>query len=200
MLAPNGKMRLTDVADTEKLFRLVQSIPSPKAEPLKFWLAQVASERLDDKVVARNFRMTTRHGAIEGKTQKSTIKLFNLDVIISVGYRVKSQRGTQFRIWATKRINEYIRKGFTMDDERLKNLGGCYGKELLQRISDIRASKNVTDHNKILVFPFCRLSELPISRTELMAEDRRPERATALPYKNFAVLEVSYQVISSYFL
>ena len=52
------------------------------------------------------------------------VKLYNLDVIISVGYRVKSQRGTQFRIWATKRLNEYMRKGFTMEDERLKNLGG----------------------------------------------------------------------------
>lgn len=69
---------------------------------------------------------------------------YNLDVIISVGYRVKSVRGTQFRQWATKRLNEYIRKGFTMDDERLKNLGGGgYWKELLQRIRDIRASEKV---------------------------------------------------------
>ncbi|MBN1769438.1 MAG: virulence RhuM family protein [Prolixibacteraceae bacterium] len=69
---------------------------------------------------------------------------YNLDVIISVGYRVKSLRGTQFRQWATKRLNEYIRKGFTMDDERLKNLGGGgYWKELLQRIRDIRASEKV---------------------------------------------------------
>jgi len=69
---------------------------------------------------------------------------YNLDVIISVGYRVKSLRGTQFRKWATKRLNEYIRKGFTMDDERLKNLGGgSYWKELLQRIRDIRASEKV---------------------------------------------------------
>lgn len=69
---------------------------------------------------------------------------YNLDVIISVGYRVKSLRGTQFRQWATKRINEYIRKGFTMDDERLKNLGGGgYWKELLERIRDIRASEKV---------------------------------------------------------
>jgi hypothetical protein len=99
---------------------------------------------LDEKVVVRNFRITTPHGAIKGKTQQSSIKLYNLDVIISVGYRVKSLRGTQFRIWATKRINEYIRKGFTMDDERLKNLGGGgYWKELLQRIRDIRASEKV---------------------------------------------------------
>ena len=69
---------------------------------------------------------------------------YNLDVIISVGYRVKSLRGTQFRQWATKRLNEYIRKGFTIDDERLKNLGGgSYWKELLQRIRDIRASEKV---------------------------------------------------------
>jgi hypothetical protein len=72
------------------------------------------------------------------------VKLYNLNVIISVGYRVKSQRGTQFRIWATQRLNEYIRKGFTMDDERLKNLGGGgYWKELLQRIRDIRSSEKV---------------------------------------------------------
>ena len=99
---------------------------------------------LDEKVVVRNFRITTPHGAIKGKTQQSTLKLYNLDVIISVGYRVKSLRGTQFRIWATKRLNEYIRKGFAMDDERLKNLGGGgYWKELLQRIRDIRASEKV---------------------------------------------------------
>lgn len=69
---------------------------------------------------------------------------YNLDVIISVGYRVKSIVGTQFRQWATKRINEYIRKGYTLDDERLKELGGGgYWKELLERIRDIRASEKV---------------------------------------------------------
>ncbi len=66
---------------------------------------------------------------------------YNLDVIISVGYRVKSLRGTQFRQWATKRLREYIVKGFTMDDERLKQGGGRYFKELLQRIRDIRSSE-----------------------------------------------------------
>jgi hypothetical protein len=99
---------------------------------------------LKEEMACRNFRLTTQHGAIEGKTQEVSVKLYNLDVIISVGYRVKSQRGTQFRIWATRRLNEYIRKGFTMDDERLKNLGGgFYWKELLQRIRDIRASEKV---------------------------------------------------------
>ncbi len=69
---------------------------------------------------------------------------YNLDVIISVGYRVKSLRGTQFRQWATKRLNEYIRKGFALDDNRLKNLGGGgYWKELIERIRDIRSSEKV---------------------------------------------------------
>ncbi len=99
---------------------------------------------LIEEVVCRNFRLTTQHGAIEGKLQEISVKHYNLDVIISVGYRVKSLRGTQFRQWATKRLNEFIRKGFTMDDERLKNLGGgSYWKELLQRIRDIRSSEKV---------------------------------------------------------
>ncbi len=72
---------------------------------------------------------------------KRGIEFYNLDVIISVGYRVKSQRGTQFRIWATQRLNEYIRKGFAMDDERLKHGGGRYFRELLQRVRDIRSSE-----------------------------------------------------------
>ena len=82
---------------------------------------------------------------IEGDREvERNLDYYNLDVIISVGYRVKSLRGTQFRQWATKRLNEYIRKGFTMDDERLKNLGGGgYWKELLERIRDIRASEKV---------------------------------------------------------
>ena len=72
------------------------------------------------------------------------IEYYNLDVIISVGYRVKSQRGVQFRIWATGVLKEYMKKGFAMDDERLKgNAGGNYWKELLDRIRDIRSSEKV---------------------------------------------------------
>lgn len=70
-----------------------------------------------------------------------TLEYYNLDVIISVGYRVKSLRGTQFRQWATKRLNEYIRKGFTLDDDRLKGGGSRYFRELLQRVRDIRSSE-----------------------------------------------------------
>ena len=80
--------------------------------------------------------------ALDGKTYQ--VDYYNLDVIISVGYRVKSQRGVQFRIWATNVLKEYIKKGFAMDDDRLKNLGGGnYWKELLDRIRDIRSSEKV---------------------------------------------------------
>ena len=93
---------------------------------------------LERNSVVANFATT----AADGKDYQ--VDYYNLDVIISVGYRVKSQRGVQFRQWATKRLNEYIRKGFTMDDERLKSLGGGgYFKELLERIRDIRASEKV---------------------------------------------------------
>ena len=90
-----------------------------------------------DSVVA-NFATT----AADGKTYQ--VDYYNLDVIISVGYRVKSKRGTQFRIWATNILKEYMKKGFVMDDERLKELGGGgYFKELIDRIRDIRASEKV---------------------------------------------------------
>ena len=102
-------------------------------------ISNIFSEgELERNSVVANFATT----AADGKTYQ--VDYYNLDVIISVGYRVKSLRGTQFRQWATKRLNEYIRKGFTMDDERLKNLGGGgYWKELLERIRDIRASEKV---------------------------------------------------------
>ena len=97
----------------------------------------IEGELQRDSVVA-NFATT----AADGKIYQ--VDYYNLDVIISVGYRVKSKRGTQFRIWATNILKEYMRKGFAMDYERLKNLGGGgYFKELLERIRDIRASEKV---------------------------------------------------------
>lgn len=88
-----------------------------------------------------NFATVQNEG---GRQVERAIDYYNLDVIISVGYRVKSQRGVQFRIWASGILREYIKKGFAMDDERLKELGGGgYFKELLERIRDIRASEKV---------------------------------------------------------
>ena len=99
---------------------------------------------LDEKVVVAEIATTSPHGAMKGKTQNNITRVYNLDVIISVGYRVKSKRGTQFRICATGILKEYMRKDFALDDDRLKNLGGsgCF-KELLERIRDIRASEKV---------------------------------------------------------
>jgi hypothetical protein len=96
---------------------------------------------LDEISTCRNFRQVR----IEGNRQVSRdIPFYNLDLIISLGYRVKSKIATQFRRWATNRLKEYMIKGFTMDDERLKNLGGGdYWKELLDRIRDIRSSEKV---------------------------------------------------------
>ncbi|MCF7951672.1 MAG: virulence RhuM family protein [Spirochaetaceae bacterium] len=100
------------------------------------------SEELSEQVVSSILEHTTQHGAIEGKTQKKQVKYYNLDAIIAVGYRVNSKRATQFRIWATDILKEYIIKGFAMDDERLKQADRWdYFDEWLERIRDIRASE-----------------------------------------------------------
>lgn len=96
-----------------------------------------------DMVVAKN-ATTTQHGAIKGKMQTHQTAFYNLDMIISVGYRVNSHRGVQFRIWATQVLREYLIKGFAMNDELLKRAGGGnYFDELLSRIRDIRSSEKV---------------------------------------------------------
>ena len=100
---------------------------------------------LDKEVVISKMEITTEHGAIEGKTQTKETNFYNLDAIISVGYRVNSAKATQFRIWATKTLKEFIQKGFVMDDERLKQgtqvFGKDYFRELLDRVRSIRASE-----------------------------------------------------------
>ncbi|MEA2056362.1 MAG: virulence RhuM family protein [Patescibacteria group bacterium] len=95
---------------------------------------------LEEKSTIRNFRIVQKEG---GREVSREIEFYNLDVIISVGYRVKSHRGTQFRIWATKKLREYIIKGFTINDERLKNPDHPfdYFDELLERIQEIRTSE-----------------------------------------------------------
>ena len=97
-----------------------------------------SENELDKNSVVANFATT----ATDGKTYQ--VDYYNLDVIISVGYRVKSLRGTQFRIWASSILKEYMKKGFALDDDRLKRLGGGnYFDELLARIRDIRSSEKV---------------------------------------------------------
>ena len=100
---------------------------------------------LDEKVVISKMEITTQHGAIADKTQTNTVNFYNLDAISSVGYRVNSRRATQFRIWATSVLKEYMTKGFVLDDERLKQgrtaFGKDYFRELLERVRSIRASE-----------------------------------------------------------
>lgn len=120
------------------------------------WLSKAQMAELfqrDRSVISRHIKNVFLEGELPetGNVQNmhiansdKPVDFYSLDVIISVGYRVKSQRGVQFRIWATNILKEYMKKGFAMDDERLKELGGGgYFKELLERIRDIRASEKV---------------------------------------------------------
>lgn len=99
---------------------------------------------LDKEVVCRNFRHTTQHGMIADKTQESESVFYNLDMIISVGYRVKSHQGVQFRKWATALIKQYLVKGFVLNDERFKSGDSMnYFDELQGRIREIRLSEKL---------------------------------------------------------
>ena len=104
-----------------------------------------AEGELDKDVVVSKMEITTQHGAIEEKTQIHKVDFFSLDAIIAVGYRVSSLKATRFRQWATKILNEYIKKGFAMNDERLKQGNAVFGKdyfhELLERVRSIRTSE-----------------------------------------------------------
>ena len=100
---------------------------------------------LSKNVVVSKMEITTQHGAMEGKTQSKEVEFYSLDAIIAVGYRVSSLKATRFRQWATKILHEYIKKGFVMDDDRLKQGTAVFGKdyfrELLERVRSIRASE-----------------------------------------------------------
>lgn len=141
---------ITDVGDTKIDVRFIDDI---------VWLSQVQlcklyqtsksniskhikhifeENELNEESVVRNFRITSSDG------KNYNILHYNLDMIISLGYRVKSKIATNFRKWATERLKEYIIKGFSIDDERLKKMGGgAYWKELLERIRDICSSEKV---------------------------------------------------------
>ena len=120
------------------------------------WLSKAQMAELfqrDRSVISKHIKNVFEEGELSRESNvqilhiansDKPVEFYNLDVIISVGYRVKSQRGVQFRIWATSVLKEYMIKGFAMDDERLKgNGGGNYWKELLDRIRDIRSSEKV---------------------------------------------------------
>lgn len=123
---------------------------------------------LDEKVVITKIVTTTQHGAIQGKIQTRETQFYNLDAIISVGYRVNSQKATKFRMWATGILKEYIQKGFVLDDERLKQGNTVFGKdyfrELLERIRSIRASERRIWQQITDIFAECSIDYDPKSQ------------------------------------
>ena len=146
---PNGKVKVEIYLQNKTIWLTQQKIADlfgvQRPAITKHLKKIFESSELKEEVVSSILEHTTQHGAIKGKTQETTTKFYNLDAIISVGYRVNSHQATAFRIWATERLKEYIIKGFTMDDERLKNPNNIFGKdyfeEQLARIRDIRSSE-----------------------------------------------------------
>lgn len=117
-----------------------------------------ADGELEESMVVSKMETTTRHGAMQGKTQTNDTKFYNLDAIIAVGYRVNSKKATRFRQWATKTLKEYIQKGFVLNDELMKNgrpFGKDYFDELLERIREIRASERRAYQKIADVFEQC---------------------------------------------
>ena len=120
-----------------------------------------AEDELQQEVVVSKMEITTQHGALADKTQHHEANFYNLDAIISVGYRVNSHKATKFRIWATQILKEYMQKGFAMDDERLKQgktfFGKDYFRELLERVRSIRASERRIWQQITDIFAECSL-------------------------------------------
>ena len=142
----DGKVKIDAVFQDESIWltqaRMAELFGVQRPAITKHLANIFESGELDEKVVGSILEHTTQHGAIEGKTQTKPVKYYNLDAIIAVGYRVNSKRATQFRIWATQILKEYIIKGFAMDDDRLKQADKWdYFDEWLERIRDIRASE-----------------------------------------------------------
>ena len=146
---PNGKVKVEIFLRDESIWltqeKIAQLFGVQRPAITKHLKNIFLSGELDERMVSSILEHTTEHGALAGKTQTKSVKFFNLDAILSVGYRVNSTQATQFRIWATERLREYIIKGFTMDDERLKDprqiFGVDYFEEQLARIRNIRSSE-----------------------------------------------------------
>jgi hypothetical protein len=146
--APNGAIKVEVLLSNESLWltqkRMAELFGVGVPAISKHLKNIFDSGELAEEVVVSILETTTEHGAVAGLTQTQPVKYYNLDAVISVGYRVNSAQATQFRIWATQLIKEYIIKGFAMDDERLKNgrfFGKDYFRELLERVRSIRASE-----------------------------------------------------------
>ncbi|MFA6700770.1 MAG: virulence RhuM family protein, partial [Thiomicrospira sp.] len=170
--APNGGVKVEVVLNNETLWltqeRMAELFGVQRPAISKHLKNIFESGELVEKEVVSILEHTTQHGALEGKTQTQQVKYYNLDAVISVGYRVNSAQATQFRIWATALIKEYIIKGFIMDDERLKNgrfFGKDYFKELLERVRSIRASERRIYQQITDIFAECSIDYNPHAET-----------------------------------
>ena len=142
----DGKVNITLTKEAGTVWlnqmEIAQLFDVSKQNISKHIKAIFAEGEMDEKVVVNYKLTTTQHGAIAGKVQSKRVAYYSLDMILAIGYRVRSIRGVQFRNYATTILKEYLLKGFAMDDERLKNpSSSSYFKELLQRIRDIRSSE-----------------------------------------------------------
>jgi len=170
--APNGAIKVEVLLSNESIWltqeRMAELFGVQRPAITKHLKKIFESNELQEEVVCSILEHTNEHGAIAGKTQTSKVKYYNLDAVISVGYRVNSAQATQFRIWATQLIKEYIIKGFAMDDERLKNgryFGKDYFKELLERVRSIRASERRIYQQITDIFAECSIDYDPKSKT-----------------------------------
>ncbi|MBP9217432.1 MAG: virulence RhuM family protein [Sterolibacterium sp.] len=170
--APNGAIKVEVLLGNETLWltqeRMAELFGVGVPAISKHLKNIFESNELQEEVVVSILENTTEHGAMAGKTQTHKVKFYNLDAVISVGYRVNSAQATQFRIWATALIKEYIIKGFAMDDERLKNgryFGKDYFRELLERVRSIRASERRIYQQITDIFAECSIDYDPKSAT-----------------------------------
>jgi hypothetical protein len=170
--APDGQVKVECILHDETIWltqdRIAELFGVQRPAITKHLKNIFESGELEEEVVSSILEHTTQHGAIEGKTQTRSVKFYNLDAIISVGYRVNSSKATQFRVWATQLLKEYITKGFAMDDERLKNgryFGKDYFRELLERVRSIRASERRIYQQITDVFSECSIDYDPKSET-----------------------------------
>ena len=137
-------LRLEDGTVWLNQLQIAELFQTTKQNISKHIKAILEDGELEEKMVVNYQLTTTKHGAIKGKVQTREVAFYNLDMILAIGYRVRSPRGVQFRKYASTVLKEYLIKGFAIDDNRLKNFGGGnYFKELLERIRDIRSSEKV---------------------------------------------------------
>ena len=170
--APNGDVKVEVLLSNETIWltqeRIAQLFGVQRPAITKHLKNIFEGGELQEEVVCSILEHTTSHGAMADKTQTKPVKYYSLDAVISVGYRVNSAQATQFRIWATALIKDYIIKGFAMDDDRLKNgrfFGKDYFKELLERVRSIRTSERRIYQQITDIFAECSIDYDPKSKT-----------------------------------